>query len=87
MESESGSDIRAIRTVAKLLGDAYVVSGEKSMITFAEAAQGFVVLAQTDMGSRESITCFFIELTAQGLTSRDFRGLAGGQQVGKYRFS
>jgi len=35
-ESEAGSDIRAIKTVAKVHGNSYVVSGEKLMITFAE---------------------------------------------------
>jgi alkylation response protein AidB-like acyl-CoA dehydrogenase len=74
MESESGSDIRAMRTVAKSIGGAYVVNGEKSMITFAEVAQGFVVLAKTDMGSREGITCFFIEADRSGIDIQRLQG-------------
>ncbi len=61
MESEAGSDIRAIKTTAKDHGDYYLINGEKSMITFAEVAQAFVVLAKTDPESREAISCFFVE--------------------------
>jgi len=51
-EPEAGSDIRAIRTVAKVHGDHYIVNGEKSMMTFAEIAQAFVVLVRTDVEGR-----------------------------------
>jgi cyclohexanecarboxyl-CoA dehydrogenase len=74
MESESGSDIRAIRTVAKPRNNTYVVSGEKSMITFAEVAQGFIVLAKTDMESRESISCLFIEANRPGIDIQRLQG-------------
>jgi alkylation response protein AidB-like acyl-CoA dehydrogenase len=74
MESESGSDIRAIRTVARPLNDTYVVNGEKSMITFAEIAQGFVVLAKTDTGSRENISCFLIETNLPGIDVQRLQG-------------
>ena len=74
MESEAGSDIRAIKTVAKRQDDIYIVSGEKSMITFAEVAQGFVVLVKTDLESREGISCIFIEANRPGI---DFQRLQG----------
>jgi alkylation response protein AidB-like acyl-CoA dehydrogenase len=67
MESEAGSDIRAIRTLAKVQDDHYIVSGEKSMITFAEVAQGFVVLVKTDAEIREGISCLFIEANSAGM--------------------
>jgi len=74
MESEAGSEIRAIRTVAKRQGDVYVVSGEKSMITFAEVAQGFVVLARTAEGREEDISCIFIEGSREGLERTQLQG-------------
>jgi alkylation response protein AidB-like acyl-CoA dehydrogenase len=73
-ESEAGSDIRAIRTVARLQDDFYVVSGEKSMITFAGVAQGFIVLVKTD-GEREGgISCIFIEADRPGIEIRRLQG-------------
>jgi alkylation response protein AidB-like acyl-CoA dehydrogenase len=44
------------------------------MITFAEVAQGFVALAKTDMESRESITCFFIEADSSGIEIQRLQG-------------
>jgi len=73
-ESEAGSDIRAIKTVAKVHGNSYVVSGEKLMITFAEIAQGFVVLAKTEPESREGISCIFIERHRTGIDVQRLQG-------------
>jgi alkylation response protein AidB-like acyl-CoA dehydrogenase len=74
MESEAGSDIRAIRTLAKVQDNHYIVSGEKSMITFAEAAQGFVVLVKTDVESREGMSCIFIETNRPGIDIQRLQG-------------
>ncbi len=74
MESEAGSDIRAIKTVAKRVKDTYVVNGEKSMITFAEIAQGFVVLVKTDGKSRDGISCLFIEANRPGVDIQQLQG-------------
>jgi len=74
MESEAGSDIRAIKTVAKREEDTYVVTGEKSMITFAEVAQGFVVLAKADDENREGISCIFVEANRPGIDIQRLQG-------------
>jgi cyclohexanecarboxyl-CoA dehydrogenase len=74
MESEAGSDIRAIRTIAKRVEDTYVVTGEKSMITFAEVAQGFVVLVKTDEENKEGISCIFVEANRTGIEIQRLQG-------------
>ena len=74
MESETGSDIRAIKTTATRVKDTYIVTGEKSMITFAEAAQGFVVLVKTDVKSREGISCIFVEANRPGIDIQRLQG-------------
>jgi cyclohexanecarboxyl-CoA dehydrogenase len=74
MESEAGSDIRAIRTAAKRVKNSYVVNGEKSMITFAEIAQGYVVLVKTDGKSREGISCLLIEADKPGIDIQRLQG-------------
>jgi cyclohexanecarboxyl-CoA dehydrogenase len=74
MESEAGSDIRAIRTAAKRVKNGYVVNGEKSMITFAEVAQGYVVLVKTDGKSGDGISCFLIEANRPGIDIQRLQG-------------
>jgi cyclohexanecarboxyl-CoA dehydrogenase len=74
MESEAGSDIRAIKTVAKRVDDTYVVTGEKSMITFAKVAQGFVVLVKTDGEGGEGISCIFVEANRPGIDIQRLQG-------------
>jgi len=71
MESEAGSDVRAIKTAAKRQDNFYVVNGEKSMITFAEVAQGFVILVKTD---GEGISCIFIEANKPGIDIQRLQG-------------
>ena len=74
MESEAGSDIRAIRTAAKRVKNSYVVNGEKSMITFAEIAQGYVVLVKTDGKSGDGISCLLIEANRPGIDIQRLQG-------------
>lgn len=74
MESEAGSDIRGIKTAAKRVKDSYVVTGEKSMITFAEVARGFVVLVKTDEEGREGISCIFVEAERPGIDIQRLQG-------------
>ncbi|MDA8126014.1 MAG: acyl-CoA dehydrogenase family protein [Deltaproteobacteria bacterium] len=66
-ESESGSEMRALRTTAKLTDGAYVLNGEKAMITFAGVAQGYLVLARTEEGGKEGISCLFVEADRPGI--------------------
>ncbi len=73
-EPESGSDIRATRTAARLEGDFYVVTGEKSMITFAGVAQGFVVLVKTAGEKERGISCIFIEADRPGIEIQPLHG-------------
>jgi alkylation response protein AidB-like acyl-CoA dehydrogenase len=73
-EPEAGSDIRAIRTVAKVHGDHYIVSGEKSMMTFAEVARAFVVLVRTELEGREGISCLLIEDKRPGIDIQRLQG-------------
>jgi cyclohexanecarboxyl-CoA dehydrogenase len=74
MESEAGSDIRAIKATAKRVKNAYIVNGEKSMITFAEIAQGFLALVKTDGKSGEGISCLLVEASRPGLDIQRLQG-------------
>ncbi len=73
-EPEAGSNIRAIRTRAELKGNTYVVSGEKSMITFAKVASAFIVLARTEAHNEEGITCIFVESDRPNIDIKELQG-------------
>ncbi len=73
MESEAGSEIRAITTSARREGESYVVSGEKSMITFAGVSRAFLVLVKT--GSEHGrISCVLIEADRPGIDVQRLHG-------------
>jgi acyl-CoA dehydrogenase len=49
-EPDAGSDLRGIRTTAKLDGDHWVVNGSKTFITNGIQSDLIVVVARTDSG-------------------------------------
>lgn len=71
-EPESGSDIRAIKTLAERQEDVYVVNGEKTMITFTGIAQAYVTLVKTNP-KKEGLSCLFIEANSPGISTRPLR--------------
>jgi hypothetical protein len=73
-ESESGSEMRALRTTAKLKDDFYVLSGEKSMITFSGVAQGYLALVRTKGEGGEGISCIFVEADRPGIHVQRLQG-------------
>ena len=67
-EPGSGSDSAAMRTEARLDGDAYVLNGGKRFITNAGVAGLYVVFAKTDPEAGHSgISAFVVEADTPGL--------------------
>ncbi|MBM4348809.1 MAG: acyl-CoA dehydrogenase [Deltaproteobacteria bacterium] len=73
-EPDAGSDLRAMKAIAKPRKNNWIVSGEKAMITFAGVAHGFIVLVRTTMGREEGISCIFIEGDRQGIDIQRLQG-------------
>jgi alkylation response protein AidB-like acyl-CoA dehydrogenase len=66
-ESGSGSDSAAMRTTARLDGDAYVLNGSKRFITNAGVAQLYTVFAKTDPDAGHAgISAFVMEADTPG---------------------
>jgi alkylation response protein AidB-like acyl-CoA dehydrogenase len=67
-EPDAGSDIFALRTIARRKGDYYVLNGTKTFVTNAPVADLFVVYATIDreLGAT-GITAFIIERDTPGL--------------------
>ena len=75
-ESEAGSDVQALRTLASRDGDHYRITGEKTLVTNAPIADVTVVYARTQPGGGYlSLSAFAIE--------RDTPGFLAGEPFAK----
>ncbi len=69
-EPHAGSDVQAIRTVARRDGDRYLISGSKMFVTNGREGNTFAVLALTDPKAsppHKGMSCFIAEKGAPGL--------------------
>ena len=66
-EADSGSDSAAMRTIARRVGDEYVLDGSKRFITNAGVASLYTVFAKTDPEAGHSgISAFVVEASTPG---------------------
>jgi alkylation response protein AidB-like acyl-CoA dehydrogenase len=68
-EPHAGTDVQAIRTVAKRRGDEYVLTGTKMFITNGREGNTFALLALTDpkaAPAHRGMSCFIVEKGHQG---------------------
>ena len=69
-EPHAGSDVQAIRTVARRAGDDYLITGTKMFVTNGREGNTFALLAVTDPSARprhRGMSCFIVEKGAPGL--------------------
>ncbi len=69
-EPHAGSDVQAIRTVARRDGDRYRISGSKMFVTNGREGNAFALLALTDPTARpphKGMSCFIVEKGEPGL--------------------
>jgi len=68
-EPDCGSDFAAIKTRAIRDGDCYLLSGEKSPVSFGTQADFVILFAKTDLeAGAKGITAFLIPLDLPGIT-------------------
>ncbi len=70
-EPHAGSDVQAIRTVARRLGDRYLITGTKMFVTNGREGNTFALLARTDPAADPPYTgmsCFIVEKGSPGLS-------------------
>lgn len=80
-EPGGGSDLAAMKTVAKKVPGGWRISGEKSWITNATIADVMLVSAQTGSGTA-GIARYVIETSASGVTLTGVHPLSVGHAVG-----
>ena len=83
-EPSGGSDAASLRTRAVRKGDRYLISGEKTSISMADQADGFIVFARTGtpQSRARGVSAFFVPATAKGLTRTRFDDV-GSHVVGR----
>ena len=64
-EPDAGSDLMAIKTIAKVHDDRYVLSGQKTWVTSAPYADFFTVFSRTD--NHEKLSIFFVPAHFKGV--------------------
>jgi glutaryl-CoA dehydrogenase (non-decarboxylating) len=83
-EPAVGSDAASVRTAAVADGESVVLSGNKTWISFAQAAAVFLVFARF----RDGHTAFLVDRDAPGLSVEPISGLLGlrGSMLGRITF-
>lgn len=73
-EPEAGSDLRSMRTTARLVGGDWVIDGEKHFISHADVADYVILFAATaeeeGAGRRKRITTFLVDKGTPGFEVR-----------------
>ncbi|RYE74267.1 MAG: acyl-CoA dehydrogenase, partial [Myxococcales bacterium] len=80
-EAHAGSDPSAMRTTARLDGDAYVLNGAKAWVTHGGEADFYKVMARTS-DDRNGISCFMVPADSEGLSAdppEEKMGLTGSR--------
>src|SRR5271156_3889573 len=65
-EAQAGSALARIETVARRVGDRYVLNGRKTWVTHGMVASSFIVLARTGDG-KDQFTRFIVSGNSEGL--------------------
>lgn len=82
-EPEAGSDVSAMKTKAVRENHHYVLNGEKSGISLAREAEGFLVFAKTDQGAGpKGISAFLMSRDLPGIDVREMKDM-GNVPIGR----
>lgn len=86
-EECAGSDVAAIETSARRIGNAYVIDGKKAFVSNAGVASTYVVLAKTDFSKgAKGITAFLVDADNPGLTVTGHTNLIAPHIIGTVEF-
>jgi glutaryl-CoA dehydrogenase (non-decarboxylating) len=68
-EPNAGTDVAAMKTRAEKKGDAYILNGSKTWITYSQVADMGIVYAYTDPQKKhKGISAFIVDMHSEGIT-------------------
>ncbi len=77
-EPGAGSDVAAMTSTARKVGDKYILNGEKMWISLATKAHHFLVVAKTDPDKgHRGMSAFIVTSDMAGVTTGDIHGKLG----------
>ena len=78
-EPEAGSDLAALRTTARRVGETFIVNGQKLWASGGMHADWCLLLARTDpeVPKRRGISYFLLDMTTPGIDVRPIRNAVG----------
>jgi alkylation response protein AidB-like acyl-CoA dehydrogenase len=76
-EPGSGSDLASLRTRAELVGDEYVVNGQKIWTSYAGLADTCFLLVRTSDDRKRGISILLVPMDTPGITVRQIPSLIG----------
>ncbi|HVX20704.1 MAG TPA: acyl-CoA dehydrogenase family protein [Acidimicrobiales bacterium] len=87
-EPDAGSDLASLTTRAALVGDHYVVNGQKVWTSEAHWADWCLLLARSEPGAPDhrAMSCLLVPMDAPGLTVRPFRQITGSLEFAEVFF-
>ena len=85
-EPDAGSDVAALQTSARRDGAAWVIDGDKHLISNAGIADLYVVFARTSNAGSRGISAFLVPADTRGLTFAGAQVLAAPHPLGRLRF-
>ena len=88
-EPGSGSDLASVRTRAELIGDHYVVNGQKVWSSFAHVADQCILLTRSVAGSQkhEGLTYLIVDMKSKGVEVRPLRQITGEAEFNEIFFT
>jgi alkylation response protein AidB-like acyl-CoA dehydrogenase len=86
-EPDAGSDVAAMRTIARRDGTGWILDGEKHLISNAGLADIYVVFAVTSPGEgSRGISAFLVPADAPGFVFAGAQTMAAAHPLGRLRF-
>jgi alkylation response protein AidB-like acyl-CoA dehydrogenase len=78
-EPDAGSDLASLRTAARLEGETFVVSGQKTWNSLGHYADWCQLYVRTDPSApkHKGISCLLVDMKTAGVTVRPLRSMAG----------